>query len=196
MNEFQTDGIRDLDDPDWTNHVAFVPPGTAVDGVHPGVRLINEAIDFLHGLEDDIEDWWKHQVEHGKRPPETLPAFLKSVMPYKPNAILMYSEAAESHDLNTFTIDVTAKASLGQGYTEIVRPRRDRFRVVVTNWGPGILWVSSDTNFSAGNPNAAQIPVNGFREFRSKGPLYATPTAATIPVCDVQDEYGYEERGT
>lgn len=74
----------------------------------------------------------------------------------------------------------------------IVWDRPGRTRVVVTNYGPNVLWVSTDGGVGPQSPNAVQIPVNGSREFRVTCELWAGSFAGGTQF-DIQDEF-YTQR--
>lgn len=188
-----------LDDPQWYRNLDI---NTVAADSHdmmdsnPAIRTLGGALDFLHGVEHELADWWKHEVEEGRTPPDQLPEWLRKNLPYRPNKFqgTVDVEASEDVDLSTYVVGTQNSSD----YTMIARPRQDRFRVIVTNWGPGILYVAHQTTAltisptsATGNGNWVQIAVNASREFRTRAVLYAFPTSGQTPTVDVQDEFGY-----
>lgn len=148
------------------------------------VRTVTGVLDLLHGLEQDLSAWVRHEQEHGRHPGT----------PPKPRTIATYPKAGTSWRGTTYNVD---------GEKEIAPSRSDRTRLVVTNLSTGILYVSHDSGAQIGY-NTVQIPPAGpdatktgqrnWREFYTQGPVWAYPAVnGTGQLCDVQDEYGTPE---
>jgi hypothetical protein len=185
-----------LDDPQWYRDLdinTVAADSHDMSDSHPAIRTLGGALDFLHGLEHDLTKWWQHEVEEGRTPPDQLPDWIRRNLPFQPTKITVSAipEASEDVDFSTFTLGAVAN----QAFQMVVRPRQDRIRAVITNWGPGVIYVSHLTvppsSVTAGDSNMAQIAVGSSREIRSRGTVYAYPTPGSAPVIDVQDEFGY-----
>jgi|1185.fasta_scaffold00006_33 hypothetical protein len=142
---------------------------------HPGwVETIRNMKDFLNVLE--------YAEREGHPGVAELPEFLQKALPQTRHAVSVdaFNQPADSWTSSVFT--------LGANPAQIIRERADRLRVIVYNWGPGIVYLSND---SSGNVQGSiQVAVNGNREIRSRGAVWAVPTLGSSPVVDVQDEWG------
>jgi hypothetical protein len=177
---------QDVQDPVWASELpdpAFDHPKRG----HPGVRTIHDSkLDLLQEVVDEVGEWVEregHKLPH---------------KPDHPAIIDTRPWPAFSWHGSTFSIDEEKR---------IVTKRPDRFRVVITNWGPGILYLSAETaNRNAASPAFVQVPPPGggaagtgvsqnSRQFFTQGEIWASPAiAGTAQVVDVQDEYGIPER--
>lgn len=173
-----------VDDPTWQAdfNVAGAGPMTFGETGHAqeSVRTNHGALDLLHAVQEEAHEWIEREARHEKEDrhwPPNAP---------KPKVIQTWPHPADSWRGNTYAVGTE---------TRIVQQRNDRVRCVVTNWGPAIVYIAHDSGTGLSEPqfNAVQIPVNGSREFRTKGELWAYPTPTNTPIVDVQDEYGLSD---
>lgn len=180
---------QDIHDPIWPSAPLDPAVGPDMRHAHDGLRTVSGLIDFLHGLEEDLHGWIERESQEGvgHRPPRTKE---------RPRIIDTYARGSRSW--RGESIDVGAVAS---GGVRLVIARDDRTRVVVTNWGPGDLYVSHESGTVKAATNAVKIPAPGpdntvtgisnSREFRTTGELWGFANApGTSQKVDVQDEYG------
>jgi hypothetical protein len=189
----ETDG-QDINDPQWyPNADPFAVPDPMEGGSSLESPRRNDGhLDLLHTIAEDVEQWW----EQGKDEPRTWPPHASQ----KPIVIPVQTQAANSWRGDS--------AQLGAQGLRLAESRDDRVRAVVTNWGPGIVYVAHQSLSDYAGVASAQIPTNAiqipppgggaagtgvaqnFREFRSKGEIWVYPATGQTPVVDIQDEYG------
>lgn len=188
---------QDVNDQSWTEHLPDlqVPNNLLYANQghsHDGVRTSHGPLDLMQAVEDKVEEYLHEDIGHGE-------ANMVRPIRQRPRTIDVVTRPAKSWDGRTYTIDQEKR---------IAAPREDRIRVVITNYGPGTVYLSHES--AAGSSSAAQMPTPGviaipapgpdatktgqqcFRELRSRGEIYALP-GTTIPIIDVQDEYGVED---
>lgn len=137
------------------------------------VRLIDGVLDFMEEVAEEIFSPDKEPEKKDSR--------------YKAPVLDVQERAATSWRATSYNI-------ASGGGTRILTARDDRVRAIVSNWGPGIAYLSHVTGSNIGGSNVIQIPVNGTREFRTADEIYAYPAVAgTTQIVDVQDEYGKPE---
>lgn len=183
--DLESAGGQDPNDPVWVSHV---PDPTGADdprspnnmhelGEHPGIRTLHNLLDLLHDVVDDGGEGAWQDRENG----------LGHRLSRKPRRTVfdVYSLPSMSWRATTITVPVGVANQSGAEY---VKARADRHRVVITNWGPGVVYASHDTAVT-GAPNTVQIPVNGSREFRHSASVWLVAAVGTAPVVDIQEEY-------
>lgn len=170
----------DIDDPTWDpafnvgeGAMSFGETGHSQESV----RTTHGALDLLHAVREEVTEFVDREMGEAHRREEWPPN-----QP-RPKVVQTFPHCADNWRGVTYTLAVE---------THIVVARDDRTRVVVTNWGPGVVYVARDTGTGLNEPqfNAVQIAVGGTREFRTRGDLWAFPAAGQLPVVDVQDEFG------
>lgn len=193
MADIDFDSLRqDVNDPIWPSEPVNPDVGPARE--QDGIRTLHGALDLLQHVEEDLLSWIENSTEvgPGHRPPRKRD---------KPHIIDTVARAAKSWRGVTWNVGTSLSGGI-----KIVEERDDRIRVVITNWGPGILYLSHESGSGTAEPqiNTIQIPPPGtgaagsilsnFRELRSKGEIWAFPaTPGTPQTVDVQDEYGLPE---
>ena len=182
--------MQDVDEPIWTDTLPDRPTDIPHDDrkqATPGLMTSSGLEDFLQLVKEDLRDWLDDEV--GTK--------LKQRGP-RPTIIATHTYAAKSWRANTYNVDRALR---------LVTKRSDRSRVVVTNWGPGVLYLAAatDSNATQPSPNMIQVAPPGIgvpgittasnsREFRTQDEIWAFPaTIGTSQVVDVQDEYGEPE---
>jgi hypothetical protein len=193
-NNYMGTKLAEADDPedpiqpseDFNPAVADPENSDPGPGEH-GMINMHGLRDFLTHVVEELEDWVERETEHG-----------------------VGHQFPRKHDKPT-VIDVRPRPSASwRGVTynvdrelQIVVARDDRLRVIITNYGPGDLYVSHDTQSLGTNPapNVIRIPAPGaagantgqrcWREFYTKKDIWAFPAVVgTAQAVDVQDEYG------
>jgi hypothetical protein len=152
------------------------------------VRTNSGVLDLLHAVEEDISGWMHRETVHGE-------AHRTRGVASKPHLIPAVPACAKSWRGVTYNVDAEKK---------IVTAREDRSSVTVTNYGPGILYLSHETVTGSTVPqqNMVQVPPPGpdatitgrsnSRTFHTQGEIWASPAIiGTGQVVDVQDEYGF-----
>lgn len=194
------DIAQDVNEPIWASETV-TPPGIGHshgDTRHSldGVRTAQGALDLMHTvIEEPSHAWISRETEHG-------PAHRPSRTPDKPLVIDVYPRAAKSGRANTFDVGKESP-NVGPG-VRILTERADRMRAVVTNYGPGALFLAFRSDAAGLNPepNMMQIPdpataktgQSCSREIRCRAELWAFPAVVgTSQLVDVQDEYGYPD---
>lgn len=195
------DVAADVNDPIWASETV-APPGITQhshgDTRHSmdGVRTIHGPLDMLQEVVEEAADAWvgrDTQEGPGHKPPRT---------PDKAMVIPVVHRAAKSGRANTYDVGKES-GNVGNG-VRILTQRDDRIRAIVTNYGPGTLYLAFRTDASGLNPepNMMQIPDPAVaktgqscsREIRVAAECWAFPAVVgTSQLCDVQDEYGYPE---
>lgn len=194
----QPTGDSDLENPEWIRVLDISPVANSdkhdMGSRNPAVRTLSGALDFLHGLEHEVFDFVQHEMDAGRVGPDEVPEWFRKNIPFHPNKVRVTADVEASEDVTFQTFTLTAPVT-GQNYQQILRPRQDRFRALITNYGPGIVYISHDnqqtSQISAADAETAQIPVGASREIRSRATVYAYPASGQAPVIDVQDEFGY-----
>jgi hypothetical protein len=186
---------QDVNDPVWPSEPADTAVGTMSTGHHHGgLRTVTGAIDLMHNVVEEVDEWIGRDTQEG---PGHIPPRKRD----KPMLLEVFNRSTKSWRAVTWNVGNTASGGM-----KIVESRPDRLRVVVTNWGPGILYLSHDSGSGLTEPqtNTVQVPPPGpdatktgqqnWREFRTQGEIWAFPAAPGTPqLCDVQDEYGPPE---
>lgn len=141
------------------------------------VRLLDGVLDFVDDIVEDFFDTRTTETPLDRAQKSTHAAKVLDVA----------ERAATSWRAGQFNVSA-------QGGTKIVSERDDRRRVVVTNWGPGICYLSHEKGALITGTNVVQIPVNGSRTFNHADEIWAYPAVVgTTQSVDVQDEYGTPE---
>lgn len=173
--------VTDLDNPAWLTDVPGVIPSQSEQddhgSSHHGVRTHSGHLDLLHGIGEDIHGWVEREEDKGRDIPN---AWVKSNIPVRSQAVTVVTRRPNRWRAFSY-------AAISSG-VKILDNDMDRTRAIVTNWGPGILYLSHDSGSGPGAPNAIQVPVNGTREFQHDGAVWAFPAAASTPAFDVQEE--------
>lgn len=124
----------------------------------------------------------------------TLPPELLAALPKKPHKMHVDARGADLWSAKTDSTQTSPAAE------RIVWERETRRRVIVTNLGPGALFVSHDSgnlvnSAGTGATNGAvtiPAPAGGVvfsREFRTTGELWAASATGQVTVFDLQDEF-------
>lgn len=187
-----------LDDPEWYRNldVSTIPADTHdMHDANPAIRTLGGALDFLHGLEHDLSQWYQHEVREGRTPDDQLPEWLREKLPYRPNKVEVTSDPNPSASFHCQTFSIPAQTAQLQPI--LVSARADRVRAVLLNTGanPAFFSHQDDPNNSAPN-NAdmdwALVPTTFQRELRARGRIYVfSPLGTTV---DIVEEYGYADR--
>lgn len=194
------DIAQDVNDPIWASET-ITPPGIGHshgDTRHSldGVRTAHGKLDLLQEVVEETADAWiGRETEHGPghRPPRT---------PDKPLIVDTFPRAAKRGRANTFDVGKES-GNVGNG-VRILTERADRSRAIITNYGPGALFLAFRTDATGLNPepNMMQIPdpataktgQSCSREIRVQAEVWAFPAVVgTSQLVDVQDEYGYPD---
>lgn len=176
---------QDITDPVWPS---MPVEALAEETRHEkeSVRLLSGALDLLHHVKEEIDyvDGPEHVVRGiGRQRPKVLPVI----------RVPADSWRANTYDVGHGVID---------GPMRILQQRGDRTRAVIVNWGPGVLYLSHDSNTLQGTlpgVGTIQVPVSTAtfyapKELYTGGEVWAYPTAVgTTQIVDVQDEYGWPE---
>lgn len=194
-----SDISADVNDPIWASET-ITPP--AIGHSHgdtrhsmDGVRTIHGPLDLLQEVVEETDQWISRETQEG-------PGHKPARTPDKAIIIPVINRAAKSGRANTYDVGKES-GNVGNG-VKILTARPDRIRAVVTNYGPGVLYLAFRTDATGVNPepNMMQIPdpataktgQSCSREIRTGAELWAFPnTVGTSQLCDVQDEYGYPE---
>ena len=184
---------QDVNDPVWESEVPAIT-GIVDDsrsmhelGSAEPVRTISNGLDFMHGLVEDIQEWIERETEHGAG--HNYPRSRR-----QPDPIAVWEHRASSWRGVTFNTDNF------EGSFRIAEKRPDRVRVIIVNWGPGILYLSADSAGLTSQPrvNCVQVPISTAtlwapRIFEHRDEIWAIgAVSGTAQVVDVQDEYGME----
>lgn len=163
-------GNQDVNDPVWPSG-PLQPP---VEGHPMEVRTNGGGLDLLQHVVEDVENYVEHMADGAGH---------KRKSEQKMRVVAVVSLPSTDWRAITYNVDREFK---------LVENRDDRTRVIITNYGPGVLYLSHDSvAIGVAQPNQLQVPVNGFRELRTTREIWATPAVAGTPqVVDVQDEYG------
>lgn len=194
------DIAQDVNDPIWASETV-APPGITHshgDTRHSmdGVRTSHGKLDLLQDVKEESPSAWiARETEHG--PGHIQPRALD-----KPFVVDVYVRAAKRGRANTFDVGKESP-NVGNG-VKILTERPDRMRAIVTNYGPGVLYLAFRTDATGVNPepNMMQIPDPAVaktgqscsREIRVQAEVWAFPAVVgTSQIVDVQDEYGYPD---
>jgi hypothetical protein len=185
----------DLDNPEWLTAAEQMLTSPAVeDGSNPHVRTNSNALSFLHGIEDHLEKWWQHEVEHGREPHNTLPEWLKKNLPVRQNKVEVSADVNPATSFSCQTYTIPAQATQQQAV--LVSNRSDRQRAYLLNTGANPAYFGHQTDTNTATPNNADmdwclLPVNAPmpRKLQAQGRVYVfSPLGSTV---DIQEEYGY-----
>ena len=178
---------QDVTDPVWPSaplepDVQNVRTHNDADPDTGEVRTLSGALDFLTNVVEDVFDI----PDNDKTTPKVDGR-------HRGPTVDVNQRAATSWRGGTFDIQAV-------GGTKIVSERDDRTRVVVTNHGPGVAYLSAQKGGVISGPNMLRLadptvsPALSVREFRTADEIWAYPAVAgTSQLVDVQDEYGAPE---
>jgi hypothetical protein len=178
-----------IDDPEWIPDAQ--EPTVADDSIamgqdgghqHEGLRTIHGVIDLLHGIASEWDEWVDREQMKGR---DAMNPWLAAHLKLKEEVVRTSEKRPEVWRCVTYT-------GLGATGTKIADGGNDRSRLVVTNWGPGIVYLSHDSNAQVGQ-NVIQVPVSSAtfyapREMFHDGDVYAIPASGQTPVIDVLEE--------
>lgn len=179
---------QDVNDPVWESQ----PVDTAVDAIagteHPGViRTVTGVLDTLADVAEAGADAWLDS--EGPNSPGHK-ARRGAVRGFPPDVLVLQRSCANVR-FTTYTLNISDGV-------QVLLPRSDRMRAVITNWGPGTVYLGHDSGsgLNEPQPNVAQIAAGASREVRASAAVWAFAQSGASPVVDVQDEYGFNESST
>lgn len=187
--------LGDMDNPEWHDAANMLLQSSPVeDESVPHIRTLSNAISFLHGIEDHLEEFWRHEVQHGREPHDTLPKWLKDNLPVRQNKVEVSADVnpATSFSCQTYTIP----AQSGNPGVAVLSNRSDRQRAYLLNTGANPAYFGHSSDLNVVTPNNADmdwclLPVGATvpRKVQAQGRIYGfSPLGSTV---DVQEEYGF-----